>query len=103
MSEPGVSGIATTANRGKGIDVSIVIINWKTTDKLKKCIDSLVDTAKGVPYEAFIIDNSPDSRDFDELMRKYPGNGDLIFLKNGKNEGGVAANRIATRMKGVIC
>jgi len=100
MSDPGVSGVATAANRGKRIDVSIVIINWKTTDKLKKCIDSIVDTATGVQYEAFIIDNASDSEGFDELMRKYLGNGDLIFFKNDKNEGGVAVNRIATRMKG---
>lgn len=87
-------------DRGKRIDVSIVIVNWKITDKLKKCIDSVVDTATGVRYEVFVIDNSPDSKDFDELMRKYSGNGDLTFLKNDKNEGGVAVNRIATRMKG---
>src|SRR5450830_1734117 len=100
MSDPGVSGVATTANRGKRIDVSIVIVNWKVTDKLKKCIDSVVDTAMGVRYEVFVIENSPDSKDFDELMREYSGNGDLTFLKNTTNEGGVAVNRIASRMKG---
>jgi len=100
MSDPGVSGVATTTKRGKRIDVSIVIVNWKVTDKLKKCIDSVVDTAMGVQYEVFVIENSPDSKDFDELMREYSGNGDLTFLKNTTNEGGVAVNRIASRMKG---
>jgi GT2 family glycosyltransferase len=100
MSDPRVGRVATIANRDEAIDVSIVIINWKTADKLKKCIASIVDTSTGVRFEAFIIDNSPDGRDFDALMREYSGNGDLTFLKSDTNEGGVAANRIASAMKG---
>jgi len=86
--------------QSKNIDVSIVIVNWKTTDKLKECIDSVVDAAKGVRYEAFIIDNASDSKGFDELIHKYSGNRDLKFFKNDKNEGGVVINKIAAKMKG---
>jgi GT2 family glycosyltransferase len=100
MSDPGVSRAATIANGGKEIDVSVVIINWRTADKLKKCIDSVVDTAMDVQYEVFAIDNSPDSSDFDGLVHEYSGNENLTFLKSDTNEGGVAANRVATRMKG---
>jgi len=82
------------------IDVSIVVVNWKTTDKLKKCINSIVSTAADIQYEMFIIDNASDKEGFDKLIYEHSGNKTLKFFKNEKNEGGIVINKITNRIKG---
>jgi len=87
-------------DNGKKLDVTIVTINWNVTDKLQKCIDSVLDTCKDIRHEMFIIDNNSQDMDFDEVIRKYSKYEQLRFIKNDKNEGALALNKIQNQING---
>ncbi|AEH25419.1 glycosyltransferase family 2 protein [Pyrococcus yayanosii] len=87
-------------SRNKRLDVTIVTVNWNVTDKLQKCIDSVIHTCRNVQYEMFIIDNNSEDADFSEVIRKYSNHSQLIFIRNEKNEGALAINRIQDRIRG---
>lgn len=82
------------------IDVSIVCVNWNVSDKLLRCIDSVIATVKGVSYEMFIIDNCSEDMDFNEIINKYSTDEHLTFLKNEVNEGVTVINKIKGQTKG---
>lgn len=48
------------------MDVSIVIINYKTSSLVKNCLESVQRESKGFTFEAIVVDNSNDQ---DELAR----------------------------------
>ncbi len=87
-------------NNGKKLDVTIVTINWNVTNKLQKCIDSVLDTCKDIRYEMFIIDNNSQDMDFNEIIRKYSKYKQLKFIKNDKNEGALVLNKIQNQISG---
>ncbi|MBR4364897.1 MAG: glycosyltransferase, partial [Prevotella sp.] len=39
------------------MDVSIIIVNYNTTDLLLQCVDSIVTHTQGVSYEIIVVDN----------------------------------------------
>ena len=44
------------------IDVSVCIVNYKTDEELKRCVESIKKFTEGVSYEIIVIDNSADNR-----------------------------------------
>lgn len=84
----------------KELDVTIVTINWNVTDKLQRCINSVLDSCEDIHYEMFVIDNDSHDADFSEVIHKYSKHKQLIFIKNDSNEGGLAMNKIQDRIKG---
>ena len=84
----------------KKLDATIVTINWNVTDKLQRCIDSVIDSCESLRYEMFIIDNNSQDMDFNEVIHRYSKYRQLIFIKNKKNEGGLANNKIQDRIRG---
>ncbi|MEW6005109.1 MAG: glycosyltransferase family 2 protein [Stygiobacter sp.] len=71
------------------MDVSIVIINYNSTDYLLKCLDSIFRFTKEISFEVIIVDNA--SKVFDEkyILSKYHG---IRIIKNEQNVGFAKAN-----------
>src|SRR5258708_3742267 len=46
------------------MDLSIVIVNFKTDKLVKDCVDSIKKNTKKTKYEIIVIDNSIDNRGF---------------------------------------
>lgn len=84
----------------KKLDVTIATINWNVTDKLQRCIDSVIDSCENLRYEMFVIDNNSQDMDFNEVIHRYSKYRQLIFIKNEKNEGGLALSKIQDRIRG---
>ncbi len=74
------------------MDVSIVIVNWKVKDLLRRCLASLYRETKGVEFETYVVDN--DSRDgsVEMVAREFP---QANIIANNRNVGFAAANNPA--------
>ena len=71
------------------IDLSVVIVNYKSADFLCSCIRSIIETAEGISYEIIVIDN--DSRDgSDKKIRSLCS--DIKLIVNRDNLGFSRAN-----------
>lgn len=73
------------------IDVSIIVVNYKTPLLLKACIESIIDTTHDIRYEIIIVDN--DSQDESEQLIKENFS-DVIWINSGYNAGFARANNI---------
>jgi len=71
------------------IDISIVIVNYKSKDLTLNCIKSIKDADwPGLDYEIIVVDNYSDDLSSDDL-KKY---GEIKYMMNGQNMGYGAAN-----------
>ncbi len=50
------------------VDVSIVFVNYKTPKMTLDAINSVIEKSTGFSYEIIVVDNSNDSKEFEELM-----------------------------------
>lgn len=74
------------------MDLSILIVNWKSVDYLKPCLTSLFREIKGIQFEVIVVDNA-----------SYDGSADLIkseflpvtFVQSRENLGFSRANNLA--------
>lgn len=73
------------------IDVSIIIINYNTTQLLKNCINSIIEKTFGLSYEIIVIDNA--SYDNPEVLIKknFPN---VKFISSQLNLGFGKANNL---------
>lgn len=74
------------------MDLSIIIVNWKVKDLLRKCLSSVYRETKDLTFEVFVADN--DSRDGSvEMVRaEFP---QAQLIANDRNLGFAAANNPA--------
>lgn len=79
------------------IDVSIIIVNWNTKDKLKNCLISIYEQASGFTYEVIVVDNASGDGSADMVKRKFP---EVILLQNDENKGFAAANNRGIAVSG---
>ena len=71
------------------IDVSIVILNYNSTELLKNCLDSVEKFTTGIKYEIIVVDNNSMTGDIDELLKSHNR---ITLIKNDVNRGFGAAN-----------
>jgi GT2 family glycosyltransferase len=71
------------------LDVSIIIINFGSTEFLKSCLESFKKFTSGINYELIIIDNDSKSDKIVELLKSYP---QTVLIRNYTNKGFGAAN-----------
>lgn len=74
------------------LELSIIIINYKTTDLTLKLLKSIFDTKSGfdnIKGEVIVLDNSPDVPCKKEVMTKYP---QVKFISNKENNGFAKGN-----------
>jgi GT2 family glycosyltransferase len=80
------------------IDISIVIVNWNSTEYLRECIKSLKKHTKDLSYEIIVIDNNSNDFNPDEFRSEFP---DIRIVTNKDNLGYVkAANQGAALARG---
>ncbi len=68
----------------KSVDVSFVIVTYKSEEYIKKCIQSIKEAAKGLRIEIIIVDNASSDDIVENLHTNFP---EVIVIKNTKNEG----------------
>jgi GT2 family glycosyltransferase len=70
-------------------ELSIIIVNWNTSDLLEKCLASLDNLSKYISIEIIVIDNGSADDSVDICEKKFPH---VFLIKNGKNLGFGQAN-----------
>ena len=48
------------------MDVSVIIVNYRSAKMVAECVESIVEKTRGIDYEIIIVDN--DSRDNSEIF-----------------------------------
>lgn len=96
-----------TSNRGYGVsgrhkksrdhkmDLSVITVNWRSADYLKKCLAALYGNTRGIRLEVIVIDNA--SRDGSRQMvaEHYP---QVTFMESQLNLGFAGANNLAFQL-----
>ena len=66
------------------IDLSIIIVNYKSWSVLTECLDSFVQYTPKLNYEIIVIDNDSQDGEIEPFSEKYP---QVNFIKNTGNNG----------------
>lgn len=53
------------------MDVSIIIVNYKTLPLITNCIDSIIKRTKGITYEIIVVDNNSNDNFKERLKEKF--------------------------------
>ncbi|KAB0670421.1 glycosyltransferase family 2 protein [Oryzomonas sagensis] len=76
------------------MDVSVIIVNFRTRELLQHCIRSILDWSAGVEYEVIVVDNASNDGSAEMVESVYPGVRVLASEENigfgGGNNAGVA-------------
>jgi len=87
------------------MDVSIIIVNYKTAQLIKNCIDSILRWTSGIKYEIIVVDNDSHD-DCHEMLESYKDKACTHFVGLDENIGFGRANNkgfeIATG-RNVLC
>lgn len=75
------------------IELSIIIINYNTSELTINCIDSIIRETKDVTYEVIVVDNNSEEDPL-EIKDRFPS---IVLLRNKKNVGFGTANNIGMR------
>jgi hypothetical protein len=76
------------------IDLSIIIVNWNSANFLKKCLESISNTTKGITFEIIVVDNA--SYDGCERIAEEDSL-DIVFVQSDRNVGFGKANNLGYR------
>lgn len=71
------------------MDVSIIIVNYKTTDLILNCLKSVYSLIQGVSFEVIVVDNKSDDNYDVEIKSRYP---EVICISLPENVGFGRAN-----------
>ncbi|MFC1625530.1 glycosyltransferase family 2 protein [Patescibacteria group bacterium] len=75
------------------IDLSIVIVNYKSKDYLKKCLISVFKSLKGINTEIFVVENDSQDGSYEMVEKHFP----KVNLIASPNMGFGAGNNIAMK------
>lgn len=73
------------------IDISIIILNYNTTELTKACIESIYKKTLGVSFELIVVDNASTDREIETFDKIFP---DIQLILNDKNLGFAKGNNI---------
>ena len=80
------------------IDVSIVIVNWHSSDYLRQCVASIVKNTRDLRYETIVVDSGSFDGCGEMLRARHP---EVRFVQSDRNIGfGCANNLGALRARG---
>lgn len=74
------------------MDVSVIIVNYRSAKMVAECVESIVEKTRGIDYEIIIVDN--DSRDNSEIFLKNTLGDKATLISAGKNLGFGKANNL---------
>src|SRR5215471_10272451 len=73
------------------MDLSVVIINWKSAAFTKECVRSLSKHTSGISYEVLVIDNASFDGCGEMLKREFP---EVRYMQSAENLGFSRANNL---------
>jgi GT2 family glycosyltransferase len=71
------------------IDLSIVIVNWNTSDLLIRCLDSIYCSDAGLTFEVIVVDNASTDDSVKVVNKRFP---QVRVIVNDQNLGFAKAN-----------
>ncbi|MGC8767161.1 MAG: glycosyltransferase family 2 protein [Brevinematia bacterium] len=66
------------------MDVSIILVNYKTKDITINCIKSIIDKTKNIEYEIILVDNNSKDGTVEEVKKQLPS---VKIIENNENLG----------------
>lgn len=79
------------------VDVSVVVVSYRTPELLRRCLASLVSGAGGLRHEVIVVDNDPHDGSAAMVAREFPR---ARLLTSGGNEGFARACNRGARAAG---
>lgn len=79
------------------MDLSIIIVNYRTYDLTRQTIISVLDTVKDIEYEIFVVDNHSADGSLEKLVEDFKDHALVKFIENEHNDGFAVANNLAFR------
>ena len=79
------------------MDLSIIIVNYRTYDLTRQTIISVLDTVKDIEYEIFVVDNHSADGSLEKLAEDFKDYSLVKFIENAHNDGFAVANNLAFR------
>lgn len=76
-------------------DVSIILVNYKTKDLAKQCIESIYEKTQNLNFDIYVVDNASDDGVEEMLKENFP---QVNFIQTGENKGFGAGNNAALRV-----
>ena len=73
------------------MQLSIIIVNYKTPHLTLSCVKSIYDTARSIKFEIIIVDNNSQDDSEERTTSQFPN---VLWIKNPVNEGFGRANNI---------
>jgi len=71
--------------------VSVIIVSYNTKGLLKRCFDSVRDSAREVEYEIIVVDNGSNDGSAECIQNEFP---ELTLIKSEENLGFARANNL---------
>lgn len=69
---------------GRPVNLSIVTVNYRSSDFLRKCLRSVYASDLRIPYEFIVVDNDSWDEKMDALQKDFP---EAIFIRLPENRG----------------
>ncbi len=85
------------------MDISIILVNYKTKDLTINAIKSVFEKTQGIDFEIFVVDNNSQDGSIEAIEKEFPN---INIIKNPVNAGFGAANNIAIKQvkgKYILC
>lgn len=76
------------------MDLSIIIINYKSAHHVVNCIESIYKETKKYTFEIIVVDNNSEDKSEAEIRAAFK---DVIWIQSGYNAGFARANNIGIR------
>lgn len=76
------------------IDLSIIIVNWKSTAYILKCVESVYARTHETSFEILVVDNASPDGDVGLVKEKFP---EVIVIESLTNLGFAGANNLGFR------
>ena len=80
--------------------LSIIFVNWNSTDYLRECIASIYEYTRNISFEIIIVDNASAVQDFDHLAEYLPV---VTIIKSSRNLGFAKANNLGFKHSSGNC
>jgi hypothetical protein len=81
-------------------DLSIITINWNTSELLEQCIESMYQNSGGLLFEIAVIDNASEGTGFQNVKERFSQHPEITWIENDTNVGGLAENQPLSQCRG---
>jgi GT2 family glycosyltransferase len=73
------------------IELSIIFVNWNSTEYLRQCLESVYALTTGIDFEVIVVDNASPQNDAESLKVHYPS---INLIQSKTNLGFAVANNV---------